>query len=47
MKRARPAHDVDEVKRRVAGGAFDEIQLYVKLQMFRHGPVVVVSFELR
>jgi motility quorum-sensing regulator/GCU-specific mRNA interferase toxin len=100
MKRGKPAHDLHEVKRRVAGGAFvitlqarndayrlrldardvrdcvlalskgdfhksmrsraipelyqdvyqttyDEIELYVKLQMYRHGPVVVVSFKLR
>lgn len=26
---------------------YEELELYVKLQMRRHGPVVVVSFKLR
>ena len=100
MTRGKPTHGLEEVKRRVAGGAFvitlqarrdayrlgldaqdvrecilglsagefrksmrsravpelqqdvyetlyDEFELYVKLQMRRHGPVVVVSFKLR
>lgn len=100
MTRGKAVYDLEEVKRRVAGGAFvitlqarkdayrlrldardvrdsilnlstsdfrksmssrvvpelyqdvyqttyDGIELYVKLQMRRHGPVVVVSFKLR
>jgi hypothetical protein len=38
---------VPELKQDVYQTRYDEFELYVKLQLRRHGPVVVVSFKLR